>query len=106
MGDLPLPLFQHLGRAPLALRQGFAELDPMPGTPQGTQTIRMAGAPESKPGGSAGVGKPMRGTPGSVERSWKAQWEVTPSRGLRDEKGMGWGLQRGLAFEHRGGPVA
>lgn len=57
-------------------------------------------------GGSAGVGRPMRGTPGSAERSWKAQWEATPSRGLRDEKGMGQGVRRGPVFEHRGGPVA
>ena len=57
VGDLPLPLFQHLGRAPLALRKGFAELDPRPGTPQGTQTIRMAGALESKSWGVCRSGK-------------------------------------------------
>ena len=48
----------------------------------------------------------MRGTPGSAERSWKAQWEVTPSRGQRDEKGVGRGVRRGPVFEHRGGLVA
>ena len=36
-------------KGPSGSETGFAEHDSVPGTPQGTQTIRMAGAPEGKP---------------------------------------------------------